>query len=70
EMAATHFYHRHYFQAYGVADRELNARPAEFLAKVFWALSGDQRYLDVWGHPSEGNGYLDVLPEPPPLPWD
>lgn len=69
-MAKEHFYHRHYFQAYGVADRELNTRPAEFIARVLWGLSGDHRYLDVWDHPSDGRGYLDVLPEAPPLPWD
>lgn len=69
-MAEEHFYHRHYFQQYGVADRELNGDPAGFLSRVMWGLSGDNRYLDVWDHPSEGRGYLDVLPEAPPLPWD
>lgn len=70
EMAEAHFYHRHYFQTYGVADRELNGDPVGFLSRVLWGLSGDNRYLDVWDHPSEGRGYLDVLPEAPPLPWD
>lgn len=68
-MAKQHFLHLHYFQRPGVAEAELDARPREFLAKLFHALSGDGRYLDCWGFPSDGNGYLDVLPEPPALPW-
>ncbi|MFG2018628.1 alpha/beta fold hydrolase [Actinomadura geliboluensis] len=68
-MAEQHFVHVHYFQEEGPADRELVAEPERFLANVFWALSGGYRYLDIWQHPSEGNGYLDVLPEAPPLPW-
>lgn len=68
-MAEQHFVHVHYFQEQGPADEELGAAPERFLANVFWALSGGYRYLDIWRHPSEGNGYLDVLPEAPPLPW-
>ncbi|EGD54209.1 alpha/beta fold hydrolase [Gordonia neofelifaecis] len=68
-MASKHFVHLHYFQEYGVADRELGDRPREFLTKIFHALSGANRYLDCWDFPSEGNGYLDVLPDPPALPW-
>ncbi|MFA1542460.1 alpha/beta fold hydrolase [Actinomadura monticuli] len=68
-MAEQHFVHVHYFQEEGPADEELGAAPERFLANVFWALSGGYRYLDIWQHPSEGNGYLDVLPEAPPLPW-
>jgi pimeloyl-ACP methyl ester carboxylesterase len=67
--AEEHFLHLHYFQRPGVADEELGADPAGFLARLFWALSGGSRYLDVFEHRSEGNGYLDVLPEAPPLPW-
>lgn len=68
-LATRHFTHMHYFQQPGVADEELGREPERFLANVFWALSGGYRYLDTWAHPSEGNGYLDVLPEAPPLPW-
>jgi pimeloyl-ACP methyl ester carboxylesterase len=68
EMAKTHFVHIHYFAPYGPADAALDAAPREFLAKVFYALSGDYHYLDVWQHPP-GTAYLDALPEPPPLPW-
>jgi len=68
-IAEQHFFHVHYFQERGVADAELNSSPREFLRRLFYALSGDYRYLDVWQHSSEGNGYLDVLPEAPPLPW-
>lgn len=69
-MASLHFLHIHYFQEPGVAERELDPRPREFLARLFHALSGAYRYLDVWKHPSEGNGYLDVLPPAPEsFPW-
>ncbi|MFB4319837.1 alpha/beta fold hydrolase [Actinomadura sp. 21ATH] len=68
-LAEHHFTHMHYFQEVGPADEELGGAPERFLANVFWALSGGYRYLDTWKHPSEGNGYLDVLPEAPPLPW-
>ncbi|WP_127784903.1 alpha/beta hydrolase [Rhodococcus sp. X156] len=68
-QAQRHFLHLHYFQQPGVADAELGADPRGFLSRVFWALSGGYRYLDIFAHPSAGNGYLDVLPEAPPLPW-
>lgn len=68
-LASKHFLHLHYFQESGVADRELDGHPREFLAKIFHALAGGGQYLDCWNHPSDGNGYLDVLPEPPALPW-
>ncbi|WP_433476002.1 alpha/beta fold hydrolase [Spirillospora sp. CA-142024] len=67
--AERHFLHTHYFQKKGPADEELAGDPGRFLANVFWALSGGYRYLDIWRHSSDGNGYLDVLPEAPPLPW-
>ena len=66
--ARDHFVHIHYFEPPGPADAALNARPREFLTKVFYALSGDYHYLDVWKHPP-GTSYLDALPQPPPLPW-
>ncbi len=66
--ARDHFVHIHYFEPPGPADAALNAHPREFLNKVFYALSGDYHYLDVWKHPP-GTSYLDALPEPPPLPW-
>jgi pimeloyl-ACP methyl ester carboxylesterase len=67
-VAERHFFHLHYFQE-SAADAELAGDPAGFLSRVFWALSGGGRYLDVFRYPSEGNGYLDVLPEAPALPW-
>ncbi|HEX4251507.1 MAG TPA: alpha/beta hydrolase [Pseudonocardia sp.] len=69
QVAAKHFFHMHYFQRPGPADEELGRDPARFLRAIFWALSGANRYLDVFTHPSEGRGYLDVLPEPPAPPW-
>ncbi|HTC16578.1 MAG TPA: alpha/beta hydrolase [Steroidobacteraceae bacterium] len=68
QWARQHFVHIHYFEAPGPADAALNAQPRQFLTKVFYALSGDYHYLDVWKHPP-GTSYLDALPEPPPLPW-
>jgi pimeloyl-ACP methyl ester carboxylesterase len=68
-LAEKHFLHLDYFQKPGPADRELAARPREFLSRVYYALSGDYHYLDIWRHPAAGNGYLDVLPEAPSLPW-
>ncbi len=67
-MAEKHFVHIHYFTPVGPSDAALNASPREFLSKVFYALSGDYHYLDVWQHPP-GTSYLEALPEPPPLPW-
>jgi pimeloyl-ACP methyl ester carboxylesterase len=69
KVARAHFLHTHYFQPHGPADAELAARPREFLSRLFFALSGGYRYTDIWRHPSDGNGYLDVLPDAPPLPW-
>lgn len=67
--AETHFLHLHYLQNIGAPERELGARPAEFLKRLFWALSGEGDYKNYVNHPSEGTGYLDVLEEAPALPW-
>ena len=69
KMAAQHFLHLHYFQEPGPADKELDADPRRFLASIYFALSGGFHYLDTWNNPTEGNGYLDVLPTAPPMPW-
>ncbi|AMW21291.1 alpha/beta fold hydrolase [Mycobacteroides chelonae] len=73
-LASQHFTHLEYFQEPGVAESELAAQPKTFLATLFHALSGANRYLDCWDHPArvgdKRNGYLDVLPSPPPLPWN
>ncbi|MFI0357779.1 alpha/beta hydrolase [Actinomadura sp. 9N407] len=68
KQAKKHFNHIHYFIEPGVADRDLAAAPREFLRKVFYALSSDYHYLDVWRKPP-GTTYIDALPETPPLPW-
>ena len=59
--AQNHFVHIHYFEPPGPADEALNAHPREFLTRVFYALSGDYHYLDVWKHPP-GTSYLEALP--------
>ncbi|QGP80539.1 alpha/beta fold hydrolase [Sphingobium sp. CAP-1] len=68
-MARAHFVHFHYFGQVGPAERELAGRVPEFLARLFHELSAGG---DLWRWktmPSEGSGYLDVLPDAPPLPW-
>ncbi|SFR90735.1 alpha/beta fold hydrolase [Sphingomonas jatrophae] len=68
DWASRHFVHIHYFVPPGVADADLAAQPRDFLHRLFYALSGDYHYLDVWKHPP-GVTYLDALPQAPPLPW-
>ncbi|ORM36568.1 alpha/beta hydrolase [Williamsia sp. 1135] len=72
-LARKHFFHFDYFMQPDLADAELDAHPREFLTRIFYALSCDYRYLDIWQHPSRREGvrlgYLDVLPEAPDLPW-
>lgn len=68
-MARNHFVHLHYFQAVGLAERELGDRNAEFLLRLFHALSAEG---DLWAWKtvdSLDKGYLDALPDAPPLPW-
>nr|WP_280401591.1 alpha/beta hydrolase [Nocardia carnea] len=68
KMAERHFLHLQYFLEPGVADAHLAEQPREFLARVYYALSGDFHYLDVWQNPP-GTRYIDALPEAPALPW-
>jgi pimeloyl-ACP methyl ester carboxylesterase len=68
-IADEHFLHVHYFQRPGAADAELDADPRGFLSRVFWALSGEGSYFDVFGYPSPGHGYIEVLPAAPEPPW-
>lgn len=71
-VAREHFFHMHYFQEIGPAERELGGQVRPFLTKLFWALSARGRLLDWRNYPSQGMGYLDVLGEPevpPPWPW-
>jgi pimeloyl-ACP methyl ester carboxylesterase len=67
-IAEKHFLHLHYFQQPGVADAELDRDPARSIAAIYWALSGGYEYVKIFSDPSDGNGYLDVLPSPPQLP--
>jgi pimeloyl-ACP methyl ester carboxylesterase len=68
-VARRHFFHMHYFQEVGPAERELGARPGEFLQRLLHALSAEGHLLDWARFPSAGTGYLDVLAPAPPLPW-
>ena len=68
-IARQHFFHMHYFQSIGPAERELSAQPREFLTRLHWALSGKGTLVRYADFPSQGTGYLDVLAPAPPLPW-
>lgn len=71
-IASNHFFHMHYFQQLGPADKELSKNSKHFLTRLFWALSAKGNLLDWTNFPSEGTGYLDVLAEPEinlPWPW-
>ncbi len=68
-LARRHFFHMHYIQQIGPAERELGAQPREFLLRLMHALSAEGRLLDWSKYPSAGTGYLDVLAPAPPLPW-
>jgi pimeloyl-ACP methyl ester carboxylesterase len=69
-IAREHFFHMHYYQSVGVAERHLVGREREFLTKLFWALSADGELLDWENFPTEGTHYIDVLAEPASeLPW-
>lgn len=70
EAIAKHqFFHAHYFQHVGVAEKELDPHARDFLTRLYWGLSAKGSLGDWQSFPSEGTGYLDVLPEAPPLPW-
>ncbi len=69
-IAENHFFHMHYYQTVGVAERSVAGREREFLTRLFWALSAQGNLLDWTRFPSEGTHYIDVLEEPPaPPPW-
>jgi pimeloyl-ACP methyl ester carboxylesterase len=69
-VGRQHFFHMHYFQAIGPAERELGSQARLFLTRLFWALSAEGNLLDWRNYPSGSTGYLDVLADPArPLPW-
>jgi pimeloyl-ACP methyl ester carboxylesterase len=69
-IAENHFFHMHYYQAPGVAERNCRGREREFLTKLFWALSADGELLNWENFPMAGTHYIDVLGEPAQaLPW-
>ena len=69
-IARQHFFHMHYYQAVGVAERHCRGREREFLTKLFWALSAEGELLNWENFPMTGTHYIDVLAEPPQaLPW-
>ncbi|MDY0074077.1 MAG: alpha/beta hydrolase [Thauera sp.] len=68
-MGKENFVHVHYFQQVGVPEKELGDEPYRLLQTLFWALSAEGDLLSAYTKPAAGNGYLDVLPAAPPLPW-
>ena len=68
EIGREHFHHMHYFGLPSVAEADLDARPREFLTRVFHTLSGAGDYLHTWQSPP-GTHYVDAMQPAPPLPW-
>ncbi len=70
KIIANHqFFHAHYFQQPGLADKELGENTRLFLTRLYWALS-DQGSLGDWSaYTDKETQYLDVLPAAPDLPW-
>ncbi|MEH6549013.1 MAG: alpha/beta hydrolase [Pseudomonadales bacterium] len=68
-IAEHQFFHAHYFQAEGLADKELGENAREFLSRIYWGLSANGSLGDWADYPSAGTQYLDVLPQAPGLPW-
>lgn len=73
-LAERHFFHQHYFQDPGVAEAEIDGRPAEFLRRLMYALSGEGDYYVCWRAPSRTRsgaptGYIEALPQAPDPPW-
>ena len=67
-MGEEHFLHIAYFLEPPGADEELAAQTRRFLHKVFWTLSGEVDYFEMFNH-SPGTSYIDAMAEPPALPW-
>ncbi len=67
-MGQEHFLHIAYFLEQPRADDDLNNNVRRFLHKVYWTLSGEVDYFDMFKHPA-GTSYIDAMVEPPPLPW-
>jgi epoxide hydrolase A/B len=69
-IAADHFFHMHYYQTVGLAEKGWKGREREFLLKLFWALCAEGELLGWENFPSEGVAYADVLSPPArELPW-
>lgn len=69
-IAEQHFFHMHYYQAQGVAERHAMGRERELLTRLFWALSAKGELLNWENFPMVGTHYIDVLGAPPQaLPW-
>lgn len=70
DIAQNGFFHAHYFQEPGLAEQELNARPREFLTRLFWALSAQGDLLAAFARGKPGMGYIEVLGSASKsLPW-
>jgi pimeloyl-ACP methyl ester carboxylesterase len=70
EMTRHSFVHFHYFQEVGPAERELAKNMREFLRRMYYGLSAEGALISkVQATAAEGNGYMDALPDVPPLPW-
>lgn len=68
QMGEQHFLHIEYFRVPPRADVELAQQTRTFLHKVFWTLSGEVSFFDMFQYPPE-TSYIDAMVDPPPLPW-
>ena len=62
------FFYQEYFQEPGVAEREAEANPRDFVARMMYSISGDVPVGNYWDKPL-GATFLEGLPDPQPVPW-
>lgn len=67
-MGEEHFLHIPYFVDNPNAASDLEADPRNFLRKVYWTLSGEVDFFEMFKYPP-GTTYIDAMEEPPALPW-
>tara|TARA_B110000444_G_scaffold260095_1_gene305906 strand:+ start:1472 stop:2503 length:1032 start_codon:yes stop_codon:yes gene_type:complete len=70
KMGEEHFYHVTWYNKDPVGNVVyLDSNTKEFIRRLIWGLSGEYKWIEMLKNPPEAT-YLDVLPVPPPLPWD
>ncbi len=67
-MGEQHFLHIPYFVDNPNAASDLEEDPRNFLRKVYWTLSGEVDFFEMFKYPP-GTTYIEAMEEPPALPW-